>query len=213
MPYRVVIVEDHPLIASSLKTILMGEDDVMEVEIYSSIDNVIAAHKKNPFHGGLIDINLGGEDGRDLVKIMTRSAPDFKSIFLSSHDHPRIIKTAFQAGAKAYLLKSCDKSEISACFDAVFRKNRQYITRDVQAIVNDFIPSETTSNHNFPELTSREKEVLQLIAEEYTTKEIAERLHLSIFTIEGHRANLFQKFEVKNLAGLIKKAIYAGLID
>lgn len=214
MKYRIAILEDHPLIASSLQMLLLKIDGVEEVKAFSAAVAFYDAHSVAPFDAALVDLNLGDEDGREVIKKMARTEETFKSIVISSHDHPKIIQSAFRLGARAYLLKTADFSVIQECIDHVVMQDMDYIPSDVQKILNDYMKGKKVyTNTNFPDLSNREMEVLELIAEEYTTKEIAEKLHLSVYTIEGHRSNLFQKFDVKNLAGLIKKAIYAGLLD
>lgn len=214
MPYRIAILEDHPLISASLQTILLKMECVESVTVFSSTLPFLEAHDAAPFHGALIDLNLGEDDGRDVVRKMTKKDPDFKSIVISSHDHPKVIQSAFKLGARAYLLKTADITTIHTCIEQVLVQDLDYIPQDVQKILNAYMKGKKVyTNTNFPLLTDREMEVLRLIADEYTTKDIAEALHLSVYTIEGHRAHLFQKFGVKNLAGLIKKAIYAGMLD
>lgn len=214
MKYRIAILEDHPLIASSLQMLLRKIDGVEEVEAFSTATAFYDAHREEPFDAAMVDLNLGDEDGRDVIKRMSRNEKSFKSIVISSHDQPKIIQSAFKLGARSYLLKTADFSVIQECIDHVVMQDMDYIPSDVQKILNDYMKGKKVyTNTNFPELSKREMEVLALISDENTTKEIAEKLHLSVYTIEGHRSNLFQKFDVKNLAGLIKKAIYAGLLD
>lgn len=214
MNYKIAVLEDHPLIAASLKTILQQVPEVSEVHVFSDVKSFIVANETVMFDAGLIDINLGNDDGRDVVKKLSKSKQDFRSIVISSHDHPKVIQSAFKLGANAYLLKTADIEVIHDCIHKVLVEQMDYIPSDVQQILNAYMKGKKVyTSKNFPSLTNREMEVLQLISEEHTTKEIAEILNLSAFTIEGHRSNLFQKFDVKNLAGLIKKAIYAGLLD
>lgn len=213
MAYSIVILDDHPLIVESLTTIVSLMEDVETIKAFSTAKTFYDDEKTFLNDLYIIDISLGVEDGRDVMKQIRKKHTEAKIIALSSHDHPRIIQSAFRSGADSYLLKTSSASEIKTCIETLL-KSEDYLPSNIQKILQNHLKGQKyETNPNFPTLTSREQEVLQLIAEELTSKEIGEKLHLSEFTIEGHRATLFQKFDVKNIAGLMRKAILAGAID
>ncbi len=213
MAYNIVILDDHPLIVESLVMISSLVTDVGSIKSHATTNAFFEDAHVFLYDAYIVDISLGDSDGRDVMKKIRKNNPKAKIIALSSHDHPRIIQSAFRSGADTYLLKTSPASEIKKCIETVLN-GEDYLSTNIQKILQDHLKGHKYEhNVNFPSLTNREQEVLSLIAEELTSKEIGDKLHLSEFTIEGHRSTLFQKFDVKNIAGLIRKAILSGVID
>lgn len=213
MAYSIVILDDHPLIMESLVMITSQVSGVETVKSFATTKAFYEDDQVFQYDCYIIDISLGESDGRDVMKKIKKNSPKAKIIALSSHDNPRIIQSAFRSGADCYLLKTTSALEIKKCVETIILGD-DYLPTNIQKILQNHLKGHKYGqNPNFPTLTAREKEVLQFISEELTSKEIGEKLHLSEFTIEGHRATLFQKFDVKNIAGLIRKAILAGVID
>lgn len=211
MKYKFAILDDHPLMAHSLEMVLSTHDFVQLVDIYTSLKQFIAADMH--YDAFIIDISLQDGDGREALKAIRKSKnKNAKIIVISSHSNPKIIQSALKNGADTYLLKTASPSEFAAAVIDLLIHNTDYLSPTIQKILTDYLKGKKMDHHQFPSLTSRELEILQLISEEYTSKEIAEKLFLSEFTIEGHRSNLFMKFNVKNTAGLITKAFYYGFM-
>jgi DNA-binding NarL/FixJ family response regulator len=213
MQYKAAIIDDHPLILESLKAILESTALFESVKSFQSAEAFDKETGANLADLYLVDISLGSEDGKELIKKIRKKQSQCRILAVSSHDNPRIIKASLKAGADSYLLKSSGVALIVDCVQKLVN-DEDFIPKDVQKILNNYLRNQNTfSRTQFPELTEREMEILQLIAEEYTSKEIAEKLFISEHTVENHRANLFHKYDAKNLAGLIRKAIRSGVID
>jgi len=162
--------------------------------------------EKESFDVLLLDIHFGKHDGREIIGEIKEIAPQMKIIALTSHADSVTIKSSVNAGFDGYLLKIDSREEIEEALKTI-ANDQQYISPKTQQA---FFEMNTTKNKI--ELTEREKEILQLIVHEKTTKEIAEQLCLSEKTIETHRGNLMQKLEVKNIAGIVRKAIMQGIV-
>lgn len=213
MEISAMILDDHPLVAAGLRDILLHTGHFDQVDICHSLEEFIALENPYTYHYFMVDISLGDSDGRTIIRDIRKKNPESIIISVSSHDHPRVIQSAFKAGADSYLLKSSPISVFVSCISNLV-KGEDYIPPDIQKILTNHLKGKTTANNsNFPDLTSREIEILQLITEELTSKEIAEKLYISEHTVESHRASLFMKFDVKNIAGLVKKAILNGMVD
>ena len=153
---------------------------------------------------------MPGMDGAELVRIMETKYPDIKVLVLSMHCEAHMIKKLVASKVHGYLPKDVGYKELFKAM-ATIRAGKRYFSDGVKATYLNTL-YEDGHNSNSP-LTKREKEVLKLIAQEYTTKEIAEALCLSKYTIESYRGNLISKLQVKNLAGLTRHAIKLGLMD
>ena len=213
MQAKASIIDDHPLILESLKGILNSMKIFEVVMTFDSLERFNASSYGIRADLFLVDISLGNEDGKDLIKSIRKQNPSAKIIAISSHDNPKIIKASLKSGSDSYLLKSSGVKLIMDCIKSII-SGEDFIAPDVQKILNDYLRNQNSySKTKFPELTERELEILQLVAEELTSKEIAEKLFISEHTVENHRANLFHKYDAKNLAGLIRKGIRSGAID
>lgn len=213
MEINIAILDDHPLFGESLGTIFSIREEVVLVDHYKSLLEFNTHCQIKKYQLFVLDLNLQDGDGRDALKAIQKTNPNAKIFIISSHDQAKIIQNCLRLGADTFLGKTTSGKELLEAFQAIVIDNVEYLNPKIQKILTDHLKGKKISNANFPNLTSREIEVLQLIAEEHTSKEIGEILHLSEFTIEGHRASLFDKFDVKNIAGLMRKAIYAGIVD
>lgn len=156
----------------------------------------------------LLDIGLPDIDGIECAKVLLKNDPKIKIIALSSYMQVSIVKKMLKAGAKSYLSKATDLKQLEEAINEV-NNGELFLGEHIKkALVEEaFLQSKPQGDYLIPKLTSREKEVLGLISEENNTKEIAQKLFLSVNTIETHRKNLISKFNVKNSVGLVRKAI------
>lgn len=155
--------------------------------------------------GQLPDLREG-----ELIKQLRLAAPHAKILLYSSGDRIPEIKNFFKKGIHAYLMKTAEAMEISAALDAL-RQDELYVPPALNKLFASWMTDPVRKKKPGHELTCREKEVLQLIVDEYTTNEIAKKLYISHCTVETHRINLIQKLGVKNTAGLVRVAFEAGL--
>jgi DNA-binding NarL/FixJ family response regulator len=158
----------------------------------------------------LMDMNMPGMNGIELNDILHQNYPQIKVIVLSVHADERMISKMISAGASAYLIKNCDKDELVLAIQTV-KTTGFYMNRQVLLAIQNAAAHKNKSLKAFDamlfDLTNREKEVLELICKEYASAEIAEKLFLSVRTVEGHRNNLLLKTESRNTAGLVMFAI------
>lgn len=204
MSVKILIVDDHPLVLEGLKSLLANSEGICVVGTVSNAIDAIAFLKVNEVDIAFLDINLPDINGIELCKKIKEQFPQVKSLALSTFSERAYVSRMIQNGASGYLIKSSSKEEI---LEAV---------RQVQAggyFMNvNFDQNAASSPKATPFLTRREKEVLLLIAEGMTNPQIADKLFVSVTTVNSHRQNLLMKFEVSNTASLIKLAAGSGLI-
>jgi len=202
------IVDDHPIVVQGLQMILTNNSDINVTGCFTSGSDFIEFLKNNEVDIVLLDIMLPDSNGMDVCKEIKSVSPNTCVLALSNHSERSIVMQMLQNGASGYLLKNVSVQELTSCIyealngEVAFSKAVKEILARPSA--NDL--------KGIPQLTKREKEVLQLIAEGKTTALMAKHLFVSPLTIETHRRNLLQKFEVKNVASLIKIAADQGLL-
>ena len=129
------------------------------------------------------------------------------------YEEGSFISGMLKNGAKGYILKNSSKKELIQAIKAVYAGENYYSQEVTQNLISSMMPGKTvSSNPLFPKITRREKEILELIVDEHTTQEIADKLFISLSTVETHRANLLSKLNVKNTAGLVRIAMQKGLV-
>lgn len=202
---RILIVDDHPLVIEGVKSLLADQVHIAVVGIATNAFDAIAFLKENPVDIAFLDINLPDVSGIDLCKKIKEEFPEVKSLGLSTFAERSYITRMVQNGAMGYLLKSSSKEEILEAIDQV-SKGGYYLN------VNITPPSQAEPIKPLPFLTRREKEVLILISDGLTNHQIAEKLFVSVLTVDSHRKNLLMKFEVNNTASLVKIAVQNNLI-
>ena len=160
----------------------------------------------------VMDISMPDLNGIEATREIQREAPGVRVVALSMHSAKRYVTEMFRAGASGYLLKDCDFAELAQAIRAV-ADGRTYVSPSISnTVVNDLVHTEEQAETTaFSLLTQREREVLQLLAEGKTTKQIALSLHISPKTVEAHRLRVMNKLQIDNIALLTKYAIQEGL--
>jgi len=196
---RTVIVDDHPIVIAGLKTLLQNEPNLDIVTEFYGGNDLISYIKINPTDLILLDITLPDINGMDLCLLIKKISVQTIILILSNHTERSIIMQTIQNGASGYLLKNSSLAELRYCIAEAMKGNICY-SREVIEIM-----SRPTKNQLriTPQLTRREKQILGLLAQGKTSLIIGEELFLSPLTVDTHRRNLLQKFEVKNVAELI----------
>lgn len=211
MSIKVFIADDHPVVLEGIQKVLGDCAGIMVTGAFSNGHELLQGLKSKLPDVLLLDIQMPGKQGDELAQKISRDYPAISIIALTNLDQSFHVQNMFKNGAKGYLLKSAGRAKIIQAIEAV-RNGEQYIDADMrEQMVQEMIES-NTRNKATPALTEREKEVLQLIVDELTSLEIAGKLFLSQRTVEHHRDNLLLKLDVKNTAGLVKKAIKLGLV-
>ena len=206
----IAITDDHTIVIEGIKTMLKSNK---EIEVLQSFENL-----KDTFENLnsavkvlLLDINLPDGNGINACKELLEKHPDLKIIALTNFEDTVFIKQIIKNGAMGYLLKNTDKKEITEAIKSVIEGKRFLPKKISDILLNDSIGI-NNSNYFIPKLTVREKEILNLIIQEFTTEEIAAKIFVSTKTVESHRSNLIQKLGVKNSAGLVRVAFEKGLV-
>ena len=209
MTLRVLIADDHTLFRKGLRTLLEKQAGT---EVLGEADNgrtmVKMARQLHP-DIVIMDIAMPGMNGIEATRKIVSTDPDVRILALSMHSDRRFVVKMFQAGAFGYMLKDCAFEELAFALQAL-AENRKYLCPTLPGmVIDDFIKQNNTSRG--PALTPRESEVLQLLAEGMTTREIAELLTISGKTVETHRRKIMHKLNLHSIAELTKYAIREGI--
>ena len=203
---KIIVVDDHPMVIEGMRAMLQ---QIPYVELSATAKDAFSALEKvQEVQPDLIitDINIPEISGIELSAKLKKAYPKMKIIGMSTFNERSYISQMIQNGADGFLVKSASKEEIEKAIATVL-DGQMYLSVDV-----NMNAQEQKKLNNLPVLTRREKEVLRLIAEGLTNPQIAEKLYISINTVDSHRKNLLTKFETSNTAALIRNAIQWGLL-
>ncbi len=205
---KIVIIDDHPMVLEGLKALLQHHQDFTIVGSFNSHVPFLEFIQNNHFDVILMDINLPEIQGPELCQKVLAQYPKAKILAITNHQEAEFIEQMMNAGAKGYLLKNVSAEELNLSIQSV-QNGKMYLSSDIQQIIfND----NKTDHTNIIQLTRREKEVLKFIADGLTTQQMADTLFISPLTVESHRRNLMQKFQVNNSPALIRIAFEKKLI-
>ncbi|MCS6289076.1 MAG: response regulator transcription factor [Nitrospira sp.] len=210
---RVLMADDHSLILAGLKTLVEAEHDVVgTVEDGRALLEAAPRLKPDVI---LLDISMPLLNGLDAARQLVKLVPESKLIFVTMHASPTYATQAFQAGASGYLLKRSAVSELSLAIRSVLQ-GQHYLTPLITKDVLEPVLKASHGKRGEPTsraLTSRQREVLQLVAEGHGTKEIATILNVTVKTVEFHKAGIMRQLDLHSTADLVKYAIAEGLVE
>lgn len=210
MTWKVLLCDDHRVLREGLRTLLAQREGVEVVAEASNGREAVALAKSLSPHVVLLDISMPDMNGTEAARLITAECPNTRVIALSVHSDRRYVMGMLRAGASGYLVKSCAFDELTAAIDATCR-GESYLSSAVTGVVVDDLRRGHDADSAASPLTSREREVLQLVAEGESTKEIALRLHVSVKTVENHRAQIMLKLGLHSVAELTKYAVREGI--
>jgi two-component system, NarL family, response regulator NreC len=212
---KVLIADDHKIIRVGLRGILEREEDIEVIGEAEDGNEVLDVLRNNVTDVVLMDIDMGRSNGIDTTQKVKASYPDVHILALTMHEEQDNIVRMLGAGASGYLLKNAGREELLAAIHTVV-KGDSYFSNTVSATLLKVLTNLKRKTPSIPgnntPLSDREIEVLKLIAQEHSNGEIAEKLFISIRTVDTHRRNILEKLQVKNTAGLVKYAIEKALI-
>jgi two-component system, NarL family, response regulator NreC len=209
MPIRVVLADDHVLVRQGIKSLLEREGMQVVAEASDGQEAVNLCEKLNP-DVAIMDIGMPMLNGMDAARSLTRSCPKTKPVLLTQHDEDQYVSEALDAGVKGYVLKSQVASDMVAAIRQVLRGD-VYLSPGIAGAVMSAYQSRGEKRAD--PLTGRERQVLQLIAEGKSTKDIAVLLGVSVKTAESHRSRLMQKLDIHETATLVRYAVKRGLVQ
>lgn len=204
---NILIADDHQLLIDGIKSTLAGVEDI---QVIGEANNGYQVLEK--LESGLnvdiilMDINMPKMDGLVCTKMIHHNFHGVRVIALSQFGEKRFVKQMVKNGASGYLLKDVGKDELLRAIRMVYNGENYYYDQGSLRLINAELKTEDTVSL-FPKLSERESEVLKLIGEEMSSQDIADKLSLSLHTVENHRANMINKAGVKNTAGLIRWAV------
>ena len=208
---RVLIADDHRLLVDGLRLLLDKKKNIAVVGVAQDGSEAIDLANKTQPNIILLDISMPRLNGIDAARQILHNMPDVKIIMLSMHADKRYIQQALRVGAKGYILKESAVSEVLMALDVV-QSGKLFFSKTIRdQVIAEYVELIQSEDSLSPHLTAREREVLQIISEGNSTKEIASLLNISVKTVESHRKNIMDKLDVHSVAGLTKYAIRQGL--
>ncbi|MDF9794769.1 DNA-binding NarL/FixJ family response regulator [Catalinimonas alkaloidigena] len=209
----VFIIDDHQMFINGIQSMFVNHARIRIIGASTSGNEALRQLKKSVPDVVLLDINLPDMDGIELNKLLHQKFPQIKVIALTMHHEASFIQTMIRHGARAYVLKNSGQEQLQQAIITVAAGDTYFGEEVKEALMQGILPESKTSHTMIPRLSRREREVLELIIQEFTTQEIADKLFISQNTVETHRKNLLQKLNVRNTAGLVRFAIEKGLVD
>ncbi len=209
---RVMLVDDHNLVRAGIRALLAP---IPEIEVVGEAANgreALDLIQTQPPDVVLMDIAMPGLNGLDTAARVTKGFPGVRIIILSMYANEEYVLQALRAGATGYLLKDADTAELELAIKAVARGETYLSPAVSKHVIDDYLQRVNGDVNPLDRLTPRQREVLQLIAQGFTTKEVAQALGVSAKTIETHRSRLMDQLDIHDVAGLVRYAISVGLV-
>ncbi len=209
MPTRVLLADDHALVRQGLKALLEKQGCQVVCEASNGQETLRSVEKTQP-DVAVVDISMPVLNGVDAARELKKSSPKTKVILLTEHDEDQYVTEALRAGVRGYVLKSQAADDLVYAIREVCRGS-VYLSPNISRAVADAYVSKTSTSAD--PLSGRERQVLQLVGEGKSTKDVAAQLGISVKTAESHRARLMKKLDIHETASLVRYAIRHGLIQ
>ena len=214
MPIKVLVVDDHQLFRLALVNMFSGSEEIEVVA--EAINGAEAIEKVSTYHPDvvLMDIGLPDQNGIEVTRFLRQNHPESRIIALSMHSDKHYIKAMLEAGASGYLFKNCTYNQLIEGITTVYQGKKYLDGEATEVLIHSYLGKEDSQEEIKQEtkLSEREFEILKLFAEGQTTREISEKLFISVKTVGTHKQNLLEKLELKTTADLIKYALKKGII-
>ncbi len=211
-PIRVLLAEDHTIVRKGLLSILADQRDI---EVVGEANNGREALRlTEQLHPDVVvmDISMPLLNGLEATRQIRRYHPDVKVLVLTMHTDEEYVCRLLQAGASGYVVKQAAPAELLLAVHAAHRGDLFLSPTVTSAVIAEYLEQGGPIDDSYDTLTDREREVLQLLVEGYSNREIADTLTISIKTVQTHRSNLMDKLSIKNLCDLVKYAVQKGIL-
>ena len=216
MGFHIVLADDHPLVRRGLRELLEQQPSWKVVGEASTGREAVEKVKKLKPDVAILDIGMPEMNGLEATSEILKVAPRTEVLILSLHESERLVHQVLEAGASGYVLKSDAEDTLVEAVEAV-RRHRAYFTSEVASVVLEAYRSgrRGTAPHKYTPstLTPRERQIVQLLAEAKTNKEVASALNISLHTVTTHRANIMRKLQVHSVSELVRYAIRNEIVD
>jgi len=209
---RILIADDHPIVRSGLRTVLDAQPDLEVVAEASDGAEAVRAALASDVHLAVLDVAMPKLTGIQAAAELQKRKPELRVLMLSMYDSEQFLFEALRAGASGYVLKSDADQDLVDAVRRTMRGQSFLYPSAITTLVRDYVERGRADDGQFDVLTPRELQVLKLIAEAYTSKEIAAELVISVKTVERHRQNILDKLGMSDRVELTRYAIRRGLI-
>ncbi|WP_460473737.1 response regulator [Emticicia fontis] len=209
---RLILLDDHYLFGQSLYSLLIQMRGVQQINVFRKASEVLTYLQDNQADIIISDLQMPEMNGLELTAVLHEKYPEIRVLILTIDDEPYKIRQSVAAGAAGYLLKDTDKAELEEAIERLHR-GLPYYSEKVLKLITSEKSNNGFQRNELAQLSNREIDVLKLIAQEYSTNEIADKLFVSVNTIESHRKSLIKKLDAKNVVGLIKFAMRHKLVE
>lgn len=209
---NILVADDHEILRYGVVTYLASSDGINVVGEASTGDECIELYKEHHPDICILDISMPKKNGIETAKALREINPDVKILILSMHIDKDILNDVLEAGINGYLLKNTEKADLLQAIRSVM-KGQQVFSEPISKLITDsYLDKANGAKKELDvNITKREREILELIVEGYTSQEIADKLYISPRTVDTHRFNLMQKLDIKNTAGLVRFALKNNL--
>lgn len=209
---KIIIADDHTMFLQGIVSLLESEENITILGKAENGKTIFKLMENTLPNIILLDISMPEMDGIEVTKLLKQKYPFIKILIVSTHSNIQMIAKLIRMGVDGYLLKNAEKRELLHAINTI-QNGETYFCKEVEEKNDENNSKIKSETQQITELSSREKEILILIAQEFTGNEIAEKTFISLNTVNTHRRNLISKLNVKNTAGLVKYAIEYGLLD
>ncbi len=213
-PIRILIADDHAVMRAGLRLLLNGQEDMQVVDEagdgWQTVEKAVALKPDIV----LLDITMPGLSGLEAARQIRQKAPEVKLVVLTMHDDEAYLRQFLQIGATGYIVKKAADTELVAAIRAVHRGESFVHPSLTRVLIDRYLqqPPLVKAKESVEELTRRETEVLRLVAQGYTSQQVADQLSISVNTVETHRAHIMEKLGLRGRAQLVRYAIARGLL-
>jgi DNA-binding NarL/FixJ family response regulator len=210
---RILLVEDHALVRAGMRALLQKIEGIEVIADVGDGWEAIKSVQTDPPDLVLMDIAMPGLNGLDATARIVKESPTTRVVLLSMYANEEYLRQALQVGASGYLLKGAELAELELALKTVARGERYLTPAVVKYAIEAYCEKSEGPTGPLAKLSMRQREILQLVAEGQTTKDIAQRLNLSVKTVETHRSQLMERLDIHDVPGLVRFAMRVGVIQ